>query len=169
MPFLVFWEDNFCRRCSLNWLPFYAYFYLPGFMYKYSILFYISCGFKSFLDISFSWVYSVGKIRTDVKNRVFPIPIAYWSGCGIFKQNWENPTKLGWLDSLYMRAEAEVAARGVWGHATIENVTKILTLWNAISSVQRGQFSSKTFAKLIAIFNLHYCLRGFTCKYSTLC
>ena len=40
-------------------------------------------------------LYSVGKIRTDVKNRVFPIPIAYWSGFGIFKQNWENATKLG--------------------------------------------------------------------------
>ena len=105
MPFLVFWEDNFCLRCSLNWLPFYASFYLPGFTYKYSILFYISCGFKSFLDISFSWVYSVGKIRTDVKIRIFPILIAYWSGFGIFKQNWENSTKLGWLDSLYMRAE----------------------------------------------------------------
>ena len=77
-------------------------------------------------------------------------------------QNWDDWTVCTWGLRLW-------AARGVWGHATIENVTKILTLWNAISSVQRGQFSSKMFAKLIAIFNLHYCSRGFTCKYSTLC
>ena len=84
------------------------------------------------------------------------------SKIGRIPQNWDDWTVCTWGLRLW-------AARGVWGHATIENVTKILTLWNAISSVQRGQFSSKMFAKLIAIFNLHYCLRGFTCKYSTLC
>ena len=84
------------------------------------------------------------------------------SKIGRIPQNWDDWTVCTWGLRLW-------AARGVWGHATIENVTKILTLWNAISSVQRGQFSSKMFAKLIAIFNLHYCLRGFTCKYSALC
>ena len=84
------------------------------------------------------------------------------SKIGRIPQNWDDWTVCTWGLRLW-------AARGVWGHATIENVTKILTLWNAIFSVQRGQFSSKMFAKLIAIFNLHYCLRGFTCKYSTLC
>ena len=168
MPFLVFWEDNFCLRCSLNWLPFYAYFYLPGFTYKYSIiLFYISCGFKSFLDISFSWVYSLGKIRTDVKIRIFlsrlhiGLDSGFSSKIGRIPQNWDDWTVCGW--GLRLRA-----ARGVWWHATIENVIKILTLWNAISSVRRGQFLPKMFAKLIVIFNRHYCLRGFTCKYSTL-
>ena len=84
------------------------------------------------------------------------------SKIGRIPQNWDDWTVCTWGLRLW-------AARGIWGHATIENVIKILTLWNAISSVQRGQFSSKMFAKLIAIFNLHYCLRGFTCKYSTLC
>ena len=84
------------------------------------------------------------------------------SKIGRIPQNWDDWTVCTWGLRLW-------AARGVWGHATIENVIKILTLWNAISSVQRGQFSSKMFAKLIAIFNVHYCLRGFTCKYSTLC
>ena len=83
------------------------------------------------------------------------------SKIGRIPQNWDDWTVCTWGLRLW-------AARGVWGHATIENVTKILTLWNAISSVRRGQFSSKMFAKLIVIFNLHYCLRGFTCKYSTL-
>ena len=81
------------------------------------------------------------------------------SKIGRIPQNWDEWT----VCRLRLRA-----ARGVWGHATMENVIKILTLWNAISSVLRGQFSSKMFAKLFVIFNLHYCLRGFTCKYSTL-
>ena len=83
------------------------------------------------------------------------------SKIGRIPQNWDDWTVCTWGLRLW-------AARGDWGHATIENVIKILTLWNAISSVRRGQFSSKMFAKLIVIFNLHYCLRGFTCKYSTL-
>ena len=83
------------------------------------------------------------------------------SKIGRIPQNWDDWTVCTW--GLRLRP-----FRGVWGHATIENVIKILTLWNAISSVRRGQFSSKMFAKLIVIFNLHYCLRGFTCKYSTL-
>ena len=90
------------------------------------------------------------------------LELGFSSKIGRIPQNWDDWTVCTWGLRLW-------AARGVWGHATIENVTKILTLWNAISSVQRGQFSSKMFAKLIAIFNLHYCLRGFTCKYSTLC
>ena len=83
------------------------------------------------------------------------------SKIGRIPQNWDDWTVCTW--GLRLRA-----ARGVWWHATIENVIKILTLWNAISSVRRGQFSPKMFAKLIVIFNRHYCLRGFTCKYSTL-
>ena len=38
--------------------------------------------------------------QTDVKIWIFPIPIAYWSGFGIFKQNRENPNDSGWLDNL---------------------------------------------------------------------
>ena len=34
-------------------------------------------------------------INTDVKIGIFPIPIAYWSGFGIFKQNRENPDEIG--------------------------------------------------------------------------
>ena len=35
------------------------------------------------------------KIRTDVKIRIFLIPIAYWSGFRIFKENQENPAEIG--------------------------------------------------------------------------
>ena len=34
-------------------------------------------------------------IKTGVKIRIFPIPIAYWSGFGIFKQKRENPDDIG--------------------------------------------------------------------------
>ena len=37
---------------------------------------------------------SFKNIRTDARIRIFPIPIAYWSGFGIFKQNQENPDKV---------------------------------------------------------------------------
>ena len=83
------------------------------------------------------------------------------SKIGRIPQNWDDWTVCTW--GLRLRA-----AKGVWWHATVENVIKILTLWNAISSVRRGPLSPKMFAKLIVIFNRHYCLRGFTCKYSTL-
>ena len=33
--------------------------------------------------------------RTDVKIGIFPVPIAYWSGFGIFKQNRKNPDEIG--------------------------------------------------------------------------
>ena len=43
--------------------------------------------------------------------------------------------------------------RGVWGHAPPENY-EILVLWNAISSVLRGQILSKMFSKSIVLFML---------------
>ena len=43
--------------------------------------------------------------------------------------------------------------RGVWGHAPPENF-EILVLWNAISSVLRGQILSKMFSKSIVLFML---------------
>ena len=42
-------------------------------------------------------------------------------------------------------------SRGVWGHDPPENF-EILVLWNAISSVLRGQILSKMFSKSIVLF-----------------
>ena len=39
------------------------------------------------------------KSKQMSKSGFFPIAIAYWSRLGIFRQNGENTTKLGWLDS----------------------------------------------------------------------
>ena len=44
-------------------------------------------------------------------------------------------------------------SRGVWGHAPPENF-EILVLWNAISSILRGQILSKMFSKSIVLFML---------------
>ena len=38
---------------------------------------------------------SFENIRKDVKISMFPIPITYWSGFRIFKQNQENPEEIG--------------------------------------------------------------------------
>ena len=38
---------------------------------------------------------SFENIRKDVKIRIFPILITYWSGFRIFKQNQENPEEIG--------------------------------------------------------------------------
>ena len=57
--------------------------------------------YLSFLGISFSLVFlciypknSFDNIKTDVKITIFPIPIAYWSGFRIFKQDQENPDEI---------------------------------------------------------------------------
>ena len=65
--------------------------FMPIFTYKYLILFYISSGI--FLSVSV-WCSCVFTLRTDVKNTIFPIPIAYWSGFRIFKQDRENPDEI---------------------------------------------------------------------------
>ena len=51
------------------------------------------------------------------------------------------------------RAVNRPTTRGVWGHAPPENF-EILVLWNAISSVLRGQILSKMFSKSIVLFML---------------
>ena len=51
------------------------------------------------------------------------------------------------------RAVKGPATRGVWGHVPPENF-EIFVLWNAISSVLRGQILSKMFSKSIVLFML---------------
>ena len=46
------------------------------------------------------------KSKQKSKSGFFPIAIAYWSRLGIFRQNGENPTKLGWLDSKETQGHA---------------------------------------------------------------
>ena len=82
-----------------KWIVFFSYFYLRGVAYKYSILFYISFGFGFWISVSVNSITCsfiiIIRIHleswTDAKIGIFPIPIVYWSGFGIFKQNRENP------------------------------------------------------------------------------
>ena len=62
------------------------------------------------------------------------------------------------------RAVKGPTSRGVWGHAPPENF-EILVLWNAISSVLRGQILSKMFSKSILLFML--ILTGVTSRRSS--
>ena len=73
-------------------------------MYKYSVLFTFRAVFKSILAIGFSYysfmcscisiISSFENIRTDFKIEIFPIPITYWSGFGILKQDWDGSVSL---------------------------------------------------------------------------
>ena len=76
---------------------FFSYFYLRVFTYKYSILFYIlGCIFK-FSGYQFHLITLCSVLLCIYQNKIviFAIPIAYWSGFEIFKQNRENPDEIG--------------------------------------------------------------------------
>ena len=80
----------------------------PGFVYKYFILFY-KYFFAQFFKVSWTSVsvnYTLigvlvsSIVRIHLKNVKIGIflswsHIRYWSGFGIFKQNWENPDEIG--------------------------------------------------------------------------
>ena len=79
---------------------------LCGSTYKFSISLYTSCCFFSlsgyqsslytiscFYIVLVLWEFDEND-RIDVKIRTFPIPIAYWYGFGIFKQNQGNPKEI---------------------------------------------------------------------------
>ena len=93
-PFIVFWEAKSCLKCE--------------FAKKYSILFYILCGFWKFSRyhshlsiLLFGVILWFENFRTDVKIGIFPIPIALWSGFVFSSKIGRIPTRSGCLDSLH--------------------------------------------------------------------
>ena len=93
-PFIVFWEAKSCLKCE--------------FAKKYSILFYVLCGFWKFSRyhshlsiLLFCVILWFENFRTDVKIGIFPIPIALWSGFGFSSKIGRIPTRSGCLDSLH--------------------------------------------------------------------
>lgn len=62
---------------------------------------------------------SFGIIRTDFKNRIFLIPVAYWLGFGIFKQNRENSDEIGMvrqsaiMSTLASKTETYIPPKGI--------------------------------------------------------
>ena len=105
--FLVFWEDKFCPRCSLNQLSFLSLFLL-AWLRAEVVNFTLCklCGFwncsgnhfqLSILCVVSLYEYhknSFENFRTTVEIRNFPIPNAYWSGFGIFEQNRKDPDEI---------------------------------------------------------------------------
>ena len=95
----MFWEANIFLKCD--------------FAKKYSILFYILCGFLKFsryhsqlsilCSVSFYEYHknSFENFRTDVKIGIFPIPIELWSGFGFSSKIGRIPTRSRCLDSLH--------------------------------------------------------------------
>ena len=95
----MFWEAKIFLKCD--------------FAKKYSILFYILCGFWKFsryhsqlsilCSVSFYEYHknSFENFRTDVKIGIFPIPIELWSGFGFSSKIGRIPTRSGCLDSLH--------------------------------------------------------------------
>ena len=69
-------------------------------------------------------------IKTDVKIRIFPIQIAYWSGFGIFKQNRENPNEIRIVGQSGSKTRC-CPIQGRWfmnwvlytGHCTVLSIT----------------------------------------------
>ena len=105
-PFLVFWEDKFCPKCSLNQLSFLCLFLLAWLRVEVvNFILYKLCGFwncsgyhfqLSILCVVSLYEYhknSFENFRTvEIWN--FPIPNSYWSGFGIFEQIRKDPYEI---------------------------------------------------------------------------
>ena len=74
MPFLMFLHNNFCQKSS--------------------VIFCSSFRFSGH-QRSFSFMRFDENITTRVEIGIFPIPVAYWLGFCIFKQNRDNPDEIG--------------------------------------------------------------------------
>ena len=100
--------------------------------------FYISGGIFKFSGYQFQLSTVCGScsglfITTDVTIRIFPVPIKYWSRFRIFKQNWEDPNKIGM-----------VGQSGIWKtrHTILKSWIK--ALGHFFSGVFSNSHSSQT-------------------------
>ena len=106
-PFLVFWEDKFCPKCSINQLSFLCLFLLAWLRVEVvNFILYKLCGFWNCSGYHFQLgilcvvsLYEYHKnsfenFRTTVEIWNFPIPNAYWLEFGIFEQNRKDPDEI---------------------------------------------------------------------------
>ena len=115
-PFLVFWEDNFCPKCSLNQLSFLCLFLMAWL--RVEVVNFISYKLYSFwncsgyhFQLSILCVVSLYEyhknsfenFRTTVEIWNFPIPNAYHihQDSGFSSKIGRTPTKSGWLKNLH--------------------------------------------------------------------
>ena len=125
MPFLVFWEDNFKLKCSLNRLSFICLFLFTMLCVHSTPINFIFCSvykvFCTSVSVISKLVYSViivflykyhknsfENIKTDVKIGIFAILIACWSEFRFSRKTWRITTKSEWLDSLYCQRRCQL-------------------------------------------------------------
>ena len=107
MPFLVFWENKFCSKCSLIQLSFLCLFLLAWLREEVvDFILYKLCSFwncsgyhfqLSILCVVSLYEYhknSFENFRTTVEIWNFLIPKAYWSGFGILEQTRKDPDEI---------------------------------------------------------------------------
>ena len=121
-PFLVFWEDKFCPKCSLNQLSFLWLFLLTWLRVEVvDFILYKSCGFWNYSGYHFQLsilclvsLYEYHKNSFENFRAVeiwnFPIPNAYWSEFGIFEENRKDH------DEISMIQESSQTYYFLWPH-----------------------------------------------------
>ena len=103
---LAFWEWPFLSKMFTNLIAILMLIFICVASHKSTQFYFMFCvAYLSFLGSSVLAKYTLLGVnycnknnfknnRTDAKIRIFPIPIAYCSGFGIFKQNQENIDKV---------------------------------------------------------------------------
>ena len=131
-PFLVFWQDKFCPKCSPNKLSFFCLFLLAWHRVAEVVNFilYKLCGFWNcsayHFQLSILYVVSLYEyhknsfenFRTTVEIWNFPIPNAYWSGFRIFEQNRKDP------DEIRMIKESSQTYYFLWPHLCLTRLNE---------------------------------------------
>ena len=130
-PFLVFWEDKFCPKCSLNQLSFLCLFLLAWLRLEVvNFILYKLCGFWNCSGYHFqlsilcvvSWYEyhknSFENFRTTFFLLSKSIPNAYWSGFGIFGQNRKDP------DEIRMIKESSQTYYFLWPHLCLTRLNE---------------------------------------------
>ena len=121
-PFLVFWEDKFFPKCSLNQLSFLWLFLLTWLRVEVvDFILYKSCGFWNYsgyhFQLSILCLVSLFEYHKNsfenfraVEIWNFPIPNAYWSEFGIFEENRKDH------DEISMIQESSQTYYFLWPH-----------------------------------------------------
>ena len=74
-------------------------------------------------------------ITTRVEIWIFPIPIAYWSGFGIFKKNRDNSDEIGMVRQSVLNSAATLAGK--------KEINKIKTNFTPKMMLHRRTFTEK--------------------------
>ena len=131
MPFLVFWEDNFCLKCSLNQLSFYAYFLFAWF--RVQVLDFILYYFVQFLKFSghqfllsiifYVFLYKYRKSSFgNVKIGIFSYPDHILVGIQDFQAKLgESRWKSGWTVGKKINLTMKILYRGSFNSYTSSN------------------------------------------------